>query len=64
MENDTRGHAASKPYYVDVHSFATLGGAYSVQWDAGNTNLGVAETVNLAPSDVVRVFNTFDRSGS
>jgi hypothetical protein len=63
LENDNRGHAPSKPYYVDVHSFATLGGTYSAQWDTGNI-LAPAQTVSMSFSDIVRVFDSFDRPGS
>jgi hypothetical protein len=64
LENDNRGHAPSKPYYLDVHSFATLGGPYWVQWDAGQVHLGPAERVSMNFSDIVRVFDSFDQTGS
>ena len=64
LENNNPGHAPSKPYYVDVHSFETAGGTYSVQRDAANGRLGQAETVSMTHTDIVRVFQTLDQPGS
>ena len=45
LENNNADHAPGKPYYADVHSFETLGGTYSVQWDAGNGRYAYETTV-------------------
>jgi hypothetical protein len=64
LENDNGGHAPSKPYFIDVHSYTTLGGSYRIEWAAGNTVLGAAVGGSMGASSVIRVYDTFDATAT
>ena len=40
--NGNAGHAPNTVYFPQVHSFSSVGGSYSVQWDAGHVMSGPA----------------------
>ncbi len=64
LENDNSGHGPSQPYFVDVHSFSTLGGPYTVEWAHGHVILGSAVSDSMGASNVIRVYDTFDATAT
>jgi hypothetical protein len=64
LENDNSGHGPTQPYFVDVHSFSSLGGSYTVEWAHGHTTLGTSLGDSMAASNVVRVYDMFDTTGT
>jgi len=62
--NANLGHAASTTYFPQVHSYSTLGGAYSVEWAAGNTVLSTSATGGMSSSNVVRVYDVLDNAST
>jgi hypothetical protein len=63
LENDNSGHGPSQPYFVDVHSFSSLGGSYTVEWAHGHIVLGTAFADSMGASNVIRAYDMFDTTG-
>jgi hypothetical protein len=53
-------HQASQPYFIDVHSFSTLGGSYTVEWSHGHIVLATSLGDSMGSGDVIRVYDTLD----
>jgi hypothetical protein len=64
LENDNSGHGPSQPYFVDVHSFSTLGGSYTVEWAHGHVVLGTAYPDSMGAGNVIRVYDMFGSTGT
>ena len=64
LENDNSGHGPTQPYFVDVHSFSSLGGSYTVEWAHGHITLSTSFADSMAASNVVRVYDMFDTTGT
>ncbi len=62
--NGNAGHAANTVYFPQVHSFSTVGGSYSLEWDAGHIVLGAAAADSMGSSNVARVYDTFLSTGT
>jgi hypothetical protein len=52
--------AASQPYFVDAHSFASAGGSYTVEWAHGHVVLNTSFADSMGPANVVRVYDALD----
>lgn len=63
LENDNSGHGPTQPYFVDVHSFSSLGGSYTVEWAHGHVVLGAAYADSMGASNVIRVYDMLDTTG-
>ena len=50
----------SQPYFVDSHSYSTLGGPYTIEWAHGHIVLGSGYADSMNATDVVRVYDTLD----
>jgi hypothetical protein len=64
LENDNSGHGPTQPYFIDVHSFSNLGGSYTVEWAHGHTTLGTSLADSMGGSNVVRVYDMFNSTGT
>jgi hypothetical protein len=64
LENDNFGHAPSRPYFVDVHNFSTLGGSYTLEWAYGHVVLGTSLSDSMGAGNVVRVYDMSDATGT
>ncbi|HEY1593144.1 MAG TPA: IPT/TIG domain-containing protein [Solirubrobacteraceae bacterium] len=64
LENDNSGHGPTQPYFVDVHNFSTSGGSYAVEWAHGHITLGTSFSDSMGTSNVVRVYDMFDATGT
>jgi hypothetical protein len=64
LENDNSGHGPTQPYFVDVHNFSTLGGSYTVEWAHGHITLGTSFADSMGASNVVRVYDMSDATGT
>jgi hypothetical protein len=62
--NGNAGHAPDTVYFPQVHSFSSVGGSYSVQWDPGHVVLSTAFTDSMGSADVARVYDTFDSTAT
>jgi hypothetical protein len=62
--NGNVGHAPNTAYFPQVHNFSTVGGSYSLEWDAGHIVLGAAQANSMSSSDVARVDDTFLNTGT
>jgi hypothetical protein len=62
--NGNFGHAPNTVYFPQVHSFSTVGGSYSIEWDAGHITLGTSFADSMASSNVARVYDTFLSTGT
>ena len=57
--NGNTGNAPDTVYFPQVHSFSSVGGSYSIEWDAGHTVLGTSVTGSMGSADVARVYDSF-----
>src|SRR5205814_10475873 len=64
LENDNSGHRPSQPYFVDVHSSSTAGGSYAVEWAHCHITLGTSFLDSMVASNVIRVYDIFDSTGT
>ena len=64
LENDNAGHGPTQPYFVDVHSFSSLGGSYTVEWAHGHITLGTSLADSMGASNVIRVYDLNDATGT
>ena len=64
LENDNSGHGPTQPYFVDVHSFSSFGGSYTVEWAHGHVTLGTSLADSMAGANVVRVYDLLDNTGT
>jgi hypothetical protein len=64
LENDNLGHAPSQPYFVDVHNFSASGGSYTVEWAHGHVILNTALSDSMGASNVIRVYDMPDATGT
>jgi hypothetical protein len=64
LENDNSGFAPSHPYFVDVHSFSSSGGSYTLEWAHGHIVLGSNVADSMGASNVIRVYDMFDTTGT
>jgi hypothetical protein len=64
LENDNSAHGPTQPYFVDIHSFSTLGGSYTVEWAHGHITLGTSFPDSMGTSNVIRVYDMFDSTGT
>src|SRR5262249_55595471 len=64
LENDNAGHGPTQPYFVDVHNFSNVGGSYTVEWAHGHVTLATSLTDSMAASNVLRVYDISDNTGT
>ena len=64
LENDNAGFGPTQPYFVDVHSFSTLGGPYTVEWAHGRIVLATSFADSMGASNVIRVYDMLDSTGT
>jgi hypothetical protein len=64
LENDNTGHAPRQPYFADVHSFASSGGSYTVEWAHGHVVLGASFADSMGAGNVIRVYDMSDTTGT
>jgi hypothetical protein len=64
LVNGNFGHAPNTVYFPQVHSFSTLGGFYSIEWDAGHIVLGTSLSGSMSFSNVARVYDSALSSGT
>jgi hypothetical protein len=64
LENDNSGHGPTQPYYIDVHSFSSVGGSYTVEWAHGHITLSTSFADSMGSGNVVRVYDMFDNTGT
>jgi len=64
LENDNAGHGPTQPYFVDVHNFSTHGGSYTIEWAHGHVTLGTSLADSIGASNVVRVYDMNDSTGT
>jgi len=64
LENDNFGHGPTQPYFVDVHSFSSLGGSYTVEWAHGHVTLGTSLADSMGSGNVIRVYDLNDVTGT
>ncbi len=57
--NGNAGHAPDTVYFPQVHSFSSLGGPYSIEWDAGHIVLSTSTAAGMSSADVARAYDTF-----
>jgi hypothetical protein len=62
--NNNTGAAPNAAYYPQVHSFSTVGGAYTVEWAYGHLVLGTSLAGSMAAGNVVRVYDSFLNTGT
>jgi hypothetical protein len=53
-------HQPSQPYFIDVHSYSTLGGLYTAEWSHGHVVLSTSYGDSMGSGDVIRVYDTLD----
>lgn len=59
MVNGNSGNAPNTVYFPQVNSFSSLGGSYSLEWDAGRVVLGTSHADSMGTSNVARVYDAF-----
>jgi hypothetical protein len=64
LENDNAGFGPTQPYFIDVHSFATAGGPYTVEWAHGHITLSTSFADGMGASNVIRVYDVFDNTAT
>src|SRR5215472_11161270 len=64
LENDNAGHGPTQPYFLDVHNFSTHGGSYTVEWAHGHITLGTSLADGMGASNVIRVYDMSDNTGT
>ena len=64
LENDNVGFGPTQPYFIDVHNFSSLGGPYSIEWAHGHIVLGSAFAAGMGASNVIRVYDMSDATGT
>ena len=64
MVNGNFGNAPNGSYFPEVHSFSSIGGSYSVEWDAGHLVLGTMLAGSMAAANVARVYDSFLSTGT
>ena len=64
LENDNSGHGPTQPYFVDIHGFASAGGPYTVEWAHGHVTLGSNVADSMGASNVIRVYDMLDTTGT
>jgi hypothetical protein len=64
LVNTNTGHAPEGAYFPQVHSFSTVGGAYSVEWAYGHIVLGTSFGDSMAAANVIRVYDTLLSTGT
>jgi hypothetical protein len=64
LENDNAGHGPTQPYFIDVHSFSSLGGSYTVEWAHGHVTLGTSFADSMGAGNVIRVYDMNDTTGT
>ena len=64
LVNGNPGHAPSGTYYPAVNGYMSFGGDYSIEWDAGGTQLATSLAGTMAASDIVRVADTHLTTGT
>lgn len=64
LENDNAGHGPTQPYFVDVHNFSASGGSYTVEWAHGHITLGTSFADSMGASNVIRVYDMSDSTGT
>jgi hypothetical protein len=64
LENDNAGHGPTQPYFIDVHSFSSLGGSYAIEWASGHSVLGASLADSMAAGNVIRVYDMNDTTGT
>lgn len=62
LENGNR--QAGQAWYVDVHSFSTRGGSYSLDWAPGSRILSSPVSDSMSSGSVIRVYDTFLNTGT
>jgi hypothetical protein len=64
LENDNTGHGPTQPYFIDVHNFSAGGGSYTVEWAHGHVTLGTFFGDTMGASNVIRVYDMSDNTGT
>lgn len=64
LENDNTGHGPTQPYFVNVQNAASAGGSYTVEWASGHASLGASLSDNMGASNVIRVYEMADSTGT
>jgi hypothetical protein len=64
LENDNTGHGPTQPYFVNVQNAASAGGSYTVEWASGHASLGASLSDNMGASNVIRVYEMADFTGT
>ena len=64
MVNGNAGHAPNTAYFPQVHNFSSVGGSYSLEWDAGHITMGTSLTGGMGSSNVARVYDSFLSTGT
>jgi hypothetical protein len=62
--NGNSGNAPDTVYFPQVHSFSTIGGSYSIEWDAGHLVLGTALSDSMGSANVARVYDSLLSTGT
>src|SRR5207248_980088 len=62
--NGNVGHAPNTVYFPQVHSFSSVGGFYSLEWDAGHIVFGTSLSDSMSFSNVARVYDSLLGSGT
>jgi hypothetical protein len=64
LENDNAGFGPTQPYFIDVHSFSSLGGPYTVEWAHGHITLGTSFADGMGAGNVIRVYDMSDATAT
>ena len=62
--NGNGGHAPNTVYFPKVVSFSTVGGPYSIEWDAGHVVLNTSFGDGMGSSNVARVYDSLLSTGT